>query len=229
MNTILPETSRNCQVKDYITDHFSQEPEFISEARLRSKQSGLKEIHVPENVGKTLKLISCLIGPKKILEVGTLGGYSTLWLAEGLSEEGKIITLEYHESHAKVARENFNYAGLSNRIEVRVGLAIDLLRQLILKKEGPFDLIFLDADKETYPDYLEPLIELSRPGTVILSDNLIPKRGELGVPDPSDIEAVGIYTFNQKIAHHPRLDSLILPTIVGEKGRIDGLGISLVK
>jgi predicted O-methyltransferase YrrM len=229
MSTILSEISRNRQVKDYICLHFCEEPKEIEAARLRAENEGLKSIHVPANVGKALSMLARLVRPTKILEIGTLGGYSTLWLARELGPEGKLITLECQKKHAEVAKKNFIFANMEDKIEIRLGLAANLLKQLIEERAGPFDLIFLDADKENYPHYIEPCLELSKKGTLILSDNLIPKRGELGVPALTDIEAVGIYTFNQKIASHPRLDSTLFPTIVGEKGCIDSLGISIVK
>lgn len=201
----------------------------MAHALVNSDEKGLKPIQVPDNVAKTIYLLARLASPKKILEIGTLGGYSTLWLARALEEDGKLITLECVEKHACVARENVAFAGKEDQIEIRQGLASDLLAQMIEKDEGPFDVIFLDADKNRYPEYLEPCLRLSRPGTLILSDNLIPKRGEIGQPDPRDNEAVEIYTYNQMLKDHPLLETVLLTTLVGEEGRIDALGVSRVK
>jgi len=226
---IVTTAQRSRQVKDYICHHFSEEPHFIAKARERSREMGLKPIHVPQHVGKMLYLLTRLQRPKKILEIGTLGGYSTLWLALGMEDEGRVFTLECQEKHIEVARENFKYAGFEEQITIYQGMAADLLQELMAQKVGPFDLIFIDADKENYPEYLEPCLRLSRSGTLILSDNLIPKRGEIGNPDPRDIEAIGIYTYNQMIANHPQLEASLFSTIVGEKYRMDALGVAIVK
>lgn len=217
------------QVKDYICSHFCEESNATQNALRVSEKMGLKAIQIPLNVAKTLYLLAKLVRPKRILEIGTLGGYSTLWLARALEDGGTIITIECVSKHAQIARENFAFADLENQIEVRVGLALDVLNDMIEKKEGPFDLIFIDADKAEYPKYLEPCLALSRSGTLILSDNLIPKRGDIANPDPRDNEAVGIYAFNQMIANHPSLETNLISTIVGEKGRLDALGVSLVR
>ena len=223
------ELQRNNQVRQYVSSLFCIEDEDLIFARENSKKEGLKEIQVPENVGKILHLLTKLQNPRKVLEIGTLGGYSTLWIAKALQPEAKILTLEIGEKQAEEARRHFQRASLAHQIEVRLGDALKLLPEMLAKKEGPFDLIFIDADKENYPRYLDHAIELSRSGTLILSDNLIPKRGEIGIPDPSDVEAIAIYEFNQKMRLHPRLDSTLLTTIVGERGRVDSLGIAIVK
>ena len=228
MQEMLQELSRNHQVKEYIKNHFGQEPEEIRAARIFAKDSGLKEIHVPSYVGKVLNMVARLVRPSKILEIGTLGGYSSLWLARALITGGTLITLECNEENALIAEENIRRANRQHQIEVRHGMALAVLRQLIRNKEGPFDLIFIDADKENYHLYLELCLELSRPGTLILSDNLIPKRGDLGIPASTDMEAIGIYIYNQKLADHPRLDSILLPIIASKNGRIDALGLSIV-
>lgn len=220
---------RNRQVKEYICALFCAEDNDLEFARENSKKEGLKEIQVPANVGKMLYLLTKMQNPKKVLEIGTLGGYSTLWIAKALSKEAKIITLEIGEKQADQAKKHFENTSFSEQIEVRVGNALTTLPEMLYKNEGPFDLIFIDADKENYPTYLDHALALSRPGTLILSDNLIPKRGPIAVPDATDIEAIAIYEFNEKMQKHPRLDSTLLTTIVGDKGRIDGLGIALVK
>lgn len=216
---------RNSQIKDYIDSFFCQEEEFLFFARENSKKEGLKEIHVPANVGKMLYLLAKIQQPKNILEIGTLGGYSTLWLAKALPKEGKILTLECAQKHADVAAEHIARAGFQDKVEIRVGDALELLTSL----KETFDLIFIDADKEQYTLYLDFAVKLSRPGTLILSDNLIPKRGPIGNPDPRDVEALAIYAHNQKMAQHPCLESTLFTTIVGDKGRLDSLGVARVR
>lgn len=216
---------RNCSIKNYIENLFAGEDEKIQFARENSKQEGLKEIQVPACVGKMLYLLTKIQNPRRVLEIGTLGGYSTLWMAKALSQEGHILTLECEEKHGRIALQHIERAGLQNQVEIRICDATAELPKL----KGPFDLIFIDADKESYPFYLEWAVALSRPGTLILTDNLIPKRGTIAHPDPRDIEALAVYEFNQKMAAHPKLESTIFPTIVGENGRIDSLGVARVR
>lgn len=219
---------RNRQVKDYICTHFCSDPAPMAYALALSKEAGLKAIQVPQNVAKLLSLISRLIQPKRVLEIGTLGGYSTLWLAEGLAPDGQLITIESDPLHVEVAKRSFAYAGKEKQITILQGNALDICKKMIENKEEPFDLIFIDADKSEYPFYLEQVLQLSRPGTAILSDNLIPKRGVIGCPDPRDNEAVAIYKYNQILADHPHLETVPITTIVGEKGRIDSTGLTIV-
>jgi len=220
---------RNQEIKRYICSLFGQEPDFILQAKLRSKQEGLPNIHISEKIGKFLSLLIALKNPQRVLEIGTLGAYSTLWLAKNLRPDAHIITLEYYPHHAQAAKKSIERANLPQTIEVREGDACQLLPQMQKDGEGPFDFLFIDADKDKYPEYLKWAIELAKPGSLIVSDNLIPKRGRLGYPDPDDPNAQGIHTFNTLIATHPKLDSTITPIIVGENGRVDGLGISYVK
>lgn len=230
MNTnIISFLERTRQVKAYICQSFSGEDPALEDARRFSEAQGLKPIHVPPNVGKMLYLLARLQNVKKILEIGTLGGYSTLWLAKALPADGRLITLECEKKHVEVAKKNFKQNRMDHIIEIRYGLAENLMNEMILSKEDAFDLIFIDADKASYAKYLEFCLQLSRVGTVILSDNLIPKRGEISNPDPSDIEAVKIYAYNELVAKHPRLEMALFPTIVGENGRIDALGVAIVK
>jgi predicted O-methyltransferase YrrM len=189
----------------------------------------LPSIEVPSTVGKLLYTLAKIHKPKRILEIGTLAGYSTIWLARALPPEGELLTIEFDQMHARVARENIENAGFSSQVTVIEGVASLILERMVGEKEEPFDLIFIDADKENYPLYLKFVLELSHPGSLILSDNLIPKETEIGSPDPSDIQACGIYKYNQEISTHPRLESILVTTIVGEKGRVDALGVSLVK
>ena len=226
---MIQQLSRNVQVKDFICHHFCSESRAAALAREGSEAKGLKKIHVPENVGRMLQLFTRLQAPRRVLEVGTLGAYSTLWIAEALLPEAKMITLELDAEHAALARNHIKASGFGGQIEVRLGLAADMMRAMIANEDPPFDLIFIDADKGNYPHYLELAIELSRPGTLILCDNMIPKRSTIGIPDSCDSEAVAVYTCNQQMACHPRLDATLFPTLVGEKGRLDAMGVAIVK
>jgi len=221
--------SRNSQVKDYIKRHFAAEPHSARLAREGSESEGLKNIHIPENVGRMLQLFTRLKAPKRVLEVGTLGAYSTLWLAEALSPEATIITLEVDEGHVQISRRHIEAAGFTGKIEVRHGHAETSMREMIAASEPPFDLIFIDADKENYPVYVELAVQLSEPGTLLLCDNMLPKHSPVGAPEPNDFEGLAIYACNQQLAHHPRLDVTLFPTIVGKKGRLDALAVAIVK
>jgi predicted O-methyltransferase YrrM len=212
-------------VDEYIQHLFSANDPALQHALDNSQRHGLPPINVSANEGKLLYMLAKLSGAGKVLELGTLGGYSTIWLARALPEDGRVLTLEYNPKHAEVARANIAFAGLSDRIEVRVGAALDLLPQIEARGEGPFDLFFIDADKVNYPHYLHWCIRLARPGSVILSDNLI-RNGSVLQPPPDDEAAQVIARFNREIASDPRLESLILPIMREE---IDGLGICLVK
>lgn len=162
-----------------------------------------------------------MLGARRILEIGTLGGYSTIWLARGLAAGGKLITLEADPKHAAVASSNIARAGLADAVEVRVGKALDTLPQL----EGPFDLIFIDADKVSYPEYLQWSVRLSRPGTVIVADNVV-RKGAIVDADSSDRNVLGVRRFNEILAAEPRLTATTIQT-VGSKG-YDGFTIARV-
>ncbi len=220
---------RNQAIKQYICDYFAKEDQTLLQIHQNSQKEGLPDIHIPANVGKLIYLLTQLKSPKKILEIGTLAGYSTLWMARALAKNAKIVSLELDPHHAVISRKHLKDAGVGHMVEIREGIASVLLEEMIKKKEGPFDLIFIDADKESYPQYLEYAVALAESGTLILTDNLIPKGEAINQPAPTNVEATSIYAFNQKMAMHPRLESIIATTIVGNSGRIDGLGIAIVK
>jgi predicted O-methyltransferase YrrM len=152
-----------------------------------------------------------------------------VWLARALPTDGKMISLELRPYHIEIARKNFKLAGLESKVELREGDAGELIDQMIKSQEDSFDLIFIDADKENYPLYLDKVLKLSHPGTLILSDNLIPKSEEIGPPQSGTVETMGVYQFNHAIASHPQLESILATTIVGKNGRLDAIGISIVK
>lgn len=220
---------RNIHIKNYINSLFAEEDPILTAVRERSKAAGFPNIHVPSTVGKLLYCLAKIQRPQRILELGTLGGYSTIWLARALSPEGRMISIDRIPLHVSVSRENVRHAGLQDQVEVREGDASDMLIEMAANQEKPFDLIFIDANKDDYPLYLNLILPLTRSGTLILSDNLIPKEQEIGNPAPNDVEAQGIYQFNERIAKDPLFESILATTIVGEKGRVDALGISIVK
>ncbi|MBK9125993.1 MAG: O-methyltransferase [Chloroflexi bacterium] len=191
-----------------------------------SAEAGLPEIHVAPNQGMMLHLLARMQHPKRILEVGTLGGYSTIWLAMALAPDGHLITLEYDPKHAQVAQENITRAGLADRVEIRVGRAIDSLAQLAAEGLDSFDLIFIDADKPSNPDYFRWALALSRPGTVIIVDNVV-REGRIVDEGSTDGSVRGVREMFDVIAAEPRVDATAVQT-VGAKG-YDGLLLALVK
>ena len=206
----------------YVEDLFTP-PDEILEAALRdSRRAGLPGINVSPNEGRLLQLLTEIAGSRRILEIGTLGGYSAIHFARALPDDGALISLEIDEHHAGVARNNVGRAGLSEKVEIRVGDAHELLAAIIEDEEGPFDVIFIDADKESYPEYLDASLRLVRPGSLILGDNTI--RGG-AVLDPQDPTARAAREFNERIARDPSLSSIALPLI---RERIDGLTIARV-
>jgi predicted O-methyltransferase YrrM len=202
------------------------EPDPVLDAALAdSSSAGLPEIHVAPNQGKLLSLLVRIKGARRVLEVGTLGGYSTIWLARGLPADGRLVSLELEEHNASVARANLDRAGLGDRVEVRVGPAADTLAAMVAADEEPFDLVFLDADKGGYPTYLARALELSRPGTVIVADNVV-RGGAVADASTTDPNALGVRRFLADAGDDPRLDGTAVQT-VGSKGH-DGFALLVV-
>lgn len=197
-----------------------------AEAALRaSDEAGLPPIAVAPNQGKLLMLLAKVLGARTILEIGTLGGYSTIWLARGLAPRGRLITLEIDPNCAEVARENIARAGLSDVVEVRLGPALETLDQLVSAGAGPFDLIFIDADKEGYPSYLTWALQLTAPGSLIIADNVV-RDGEVIDPVSADPRVQGVRRFIEMLADDPRFEATAIQT-VGIKG-YDGFAFALV-
>lgn len=196
----------------------------LESALERSRAAGLPAIAVAANQGKLLNLLAGLIGARRILEVGTLGGYSAIWLARALPNDGRLVTLEIDPKHAEVARENLAAAGLADRAEVRTGRAIELLP--VLANDTPFDLAFIDADKPSNPDYFDWALKLVRPGGLIIVDNVV-RGGKVVQTDGADANVVGVRRLVDKVAAEPRVEATALQT-VGDKGH-DGLMIIRVK
>jgi predicted O-methyltransferase YrrM len=213
-------------VDQYITDNLVHPDQALDEAVKSNSTSGLPAIDVAPNQGKLLYLLARIQRATRILEVGTLGGYSTIWMARALPPTGRLVTLELDPKHAAVAAANIERAGLSSLVDLRVGPALESLARLHADNPAPFDLIFLDADKPNNPAYLEWAIQLSRPGTIIVGDNVI-RDGAILDPNDPDPRVSGTRTFLERLGSHPRLEATALQT-VGSKG-YDGFAIALVK
>ena len=198
----------------------------VLEAALRaSSDAGLPPISVSPSQGKLLNLLARAQGARTILEIGTLGGYSAIWLARALPPGGRLITLEAEPRHAEVARANLAHAGLADVAEVRVGPALDTLPKLEAGGDGPFDLIFIDADKPGYPDYLPWSLRLSRPGSMIIADNVV-RGGAVADSASTDANVQGVRRFIEMLAAEPRVSATAIQT-VGSKG-YDGFALALV-
>ena len=182
-------------------------------------------IAVAPNQGKLLNLLARIQGAKRILEVGTLGGYSTIWLARALPEDGHLLTCEYEQKHADVARANLEAAGLADKVDVRVGPALDTLDGLIAAGEAPYDLVFLDADKQNNPNYFARAMQLTRPGSVIICDNVV-REGEVADASSTDERVLGSRRFAEVVGAEPRVEATTIQT-VGTKG-YDGFTLVLV-
>ena len=198
----------------------------VLEAALKaSTDAELPAINVSPAQGKFLQLLARIHGARTILEIGTLGGYSTLWLARALPVGGKVVTLELDLKHAEVARANFVRAGLAGVVELRMGKALDTLPQLAAEKRGPFDLIFIDADKVSIPEYFTWALKLSRRGTVIIVDNVI-RKGAVADATTTDPSVQGVRRLNAMLAKETRVSATTLQT-VGSKG-YDGFTLAVV-
>ncbi|MGU7784809.1 O-methyltransferase [Burkholderia sp. PU8-34] len=213
------------RVDEYFAGTLVPSDEVLDAALAASDAAGMRAINVAPNQGKLLQLLATIQGARRILEVGTLGGYSTIWLARALPPGGKLVTLELSPEHAKVATQNIARAGFAEVVSVVVGNARDSLAQLIDAGAEPFDFIFIDADKENNPAYLSAALKLSRPGTVIVVDNVV-RRGAVADPDNHEPDVVGVREGFAFIAAEPRLTTTAVQT-VGVKGW-DGFSISVV-
>jgi predicted O-methyltransferase YrrM len=212
-------------VDAYYSDLLVRPDEALEAALAASDAAGLPTIAIAPNVGKLLNLMARAMGARRILEIGTLGGYSTIWLARALPADGRLMTLDFDPKHTEVARGNIERAGLSALVEQREGPALDTLAQLVEAGEAPFDFIFIDADKESYTEYLEWSLKLSRPGSMIVADNVV-RAGKVGDATSSDPMVQGVRRFNEALAAEPRISATAIQT-VGIKGH-DGLAIALV-
>ena len=212
-------------VDRYITDALVPADPVLEAALQASTDAGLPAISVSAPQGKLLYLLARIHGAKTILEIGTLGGYSTIWLARALPAGGRVITLELDPKHAEVARANFVRAGLAGVIELRVGKALDTLPQIAAEGRGPFDLIFIDADKVSIPEYFTWALKLSRRGTVIIVDYVV-RKGAVVEADNSDPSIQGVRRLNKMLATETRVSATTIQT-VGSKG-YDGFTLAVV-
>lgn len=212
-------------VDRYITELLIPSDAALDAALQASAAAGLPQIQVSPPQGKLLLLLAQLQGARSILEIGTLGGYSTIWLARALPADGRLVTLEANVKHAEVARSNIARAGLSNVIDLRLGRALDTLPELAAEGRGPFDLIFIDADKSSTVEYFEWALKLSRRGSAILVDNVV-RNGDIIDSANRDPDVQGIRRFNEVLAADSRVSATTIQT-VGSKG-YDGFALALV-
>jgi len=212
-------------VDSYISGSLIRPDEVLDSALRTAAEAGLPAINVSPTQGKLLQLLALGQGARRILEIGTLGGYSTVWLARALPPGGRLITLEAEPRHAAVARANLANAGLRGIAEVRQGPAQDTLPLLHAAGDGPFDLIFIDADKPRYPDYLAWSVRLSRPGTMIIADNVV-RNGAVADAASEDPNVQGVRRFIEALAAEPRVSATVMQT-VGSKG-YDGFAVAVV-
>jgi predicted O-methyltransferase YrrM len=217
-------------VDRYAGEHLLGDDPVLDAALADAEQAGLPPIAVTPNQGKLLELLVRIHGARSVLELGTLGGYSTIWLARGLPAAGRLVTLELNSDYAEVARANIARAGLAERVELRVGPALSTLAEMHAAGEGPFDLIFIDADKGNYPGYLEWSLKLSRAGTLLIGDNVV-RSGAIVEPDgdgsqPEDSVVRGVRRFYELLAAEPRVSATAIQT-VGAKGH-DGFALGLI-
>jgi predicted O-methyltransferase YrrM len=207
------------EIEGYIGETFAPQDEALTAALEESRSAGLPEIHISPAQGRLMQILAELSGARRILEIGTLGGYSAIYLARAMPHDGYLVSLELEEEHARVARANLERAGLDGRVEVRVGDAGESLAAIAESGEEPFDLVFIDADKEGYTGYLDHALSLTRSGSIILADNVI-WDGE--VIDAEEGEAAFIREFNKRIASDERLSATIIPLM---RERVDGLAV----
>jgi caffeoyl-CoA O-methyltransferase len=212
-------------VDKYIGKLLGAEDSALKGAIKTMKEADIPAISVSANQGKFLQVLARSINAKKILEIGTLGGYSTIWLGRALPADGYLLTLELEQKHADVARQNIIKAGLDPIVEIRVGKALDLLPIIEKEKTGPFDMIFIDADKPPYPEYFEWALKLSRPGTLIVADNVI-REGKVLDNKSDDDKVVGVQKLNKMLSENKKVTATIIQT-VGSKEH-DGMAIMVV-
>ncbi len=212
-------------VDRYLTERMIPEDADLRNALADSQAAGLPAIQVSPSQGQFLQILARAVGARRILEIGTLGGYSTIWLARSLPAEGRLITLEIDPKHAAVARANLARAGVGEQVEIRLGPAAESLAQLAAERGPAFDLIFIDADKPGYSGYFESALRLSRVGTLFVADNVV-RKGAIADPSNTDPAVLGIRRFLDRLAAEPRVTATVLQTL-GSKG-YDGFAFAVV-
>jgi predicted O-methyltransferase YrrM len=213
-------------VDAYIVETLVGSDPALEETLAANAAAGLPSIDLSAPQGKLLHLLARMAGARNVLEIGTLGGYSTIWLARALPEDGRLVTLEANERHAALARKNIARAGLAGKVDVRTGAALETLPKIEAEGLGPFDFVFIDADKANNTNYLGWALRLSRPGTVIIVDNVI-RSGAITDPDRRDSAVIGSRNTFEMMAREPRLEATAIQT-VGSKGW-DGFALAIVK
>ena len=217
----MPKTKpTNQNYLDYINPLFAPEDDTLSQIRAEMEQANIPAIQVSPSGGKTLHALALMMGAKRILEIGTLGGYSGTWLARALPADGQLISLELDPHHAEVSRRNLAQAGLTGKVEIRIGPAAESLQAMHEVDEALFDIAFIDANKDGYPQYLDLVLPLVRKGGLILGDNAL----LMDVNNP-DTSTPGIAQYNAKVSQHPDLVSTMIP--VFHSDRMDGLLVSV--
>jgi caffeoyl-CoA O-methyltransferase len=212
-------------VDEYINDLFASEDPVLTATRNSIVASEIPDASVSAGQGSFLQLMARLVRASRILELGTFAGYSTIWLARGLTGPGKLITIEANPIHAELAKANLERAGLTDRVDLRIGKGLDLLPAIAAESAGPFDLIFIDADKPPYTEYFHWALRLSRPGTLLIFDNVV-REGKVLDPSSDDPAVRGVRRLNQALAEEPRVSATILANIGIKK--YDGMAIALV-
>jgi caffeoyl-CoA O-methyltransferase len=212
-------------VDEYINGLFAQEDPVLTATRDSIAAAEIPNGSISASQGSFLRLMARMVRASRILELGTFAGYSTIWLARGLTEPGKLITIEANPIHAELAKANLERAGLTDRVDLRIGKGLDRLPELEAESAGPFDLVFIDADKPPYTEYFHWALRLSRPGTLLIFDNVI-REGKVLDPLSDDPAVQGVQRFNQALAAEPRVSATILAN-VGIK-KYDGMAIALV-
>lgn len=213
------------RVDDYISNLLAPEDEVLKQAIVSLEKENIPQISISANQGKFLQVMAKLVKAKRILELGTLGGYSTIWMARALPGEGKLISLELDPKHAAVAQKNIIDANVADKVEIRIGKGLDLLKRMIEEKEQPFDMIFIDADKPPYAEYFGLALKLSRPGTLIIADNVI-REGKILDNNSKDEMVKGVHRFNKVLGNTPTVTATIIQT-VGSKEH-DGMALVVV-
>jgi predicted O-methyltransferase YrrM len=213
------------KVDSFFTDALIPADSALDATLDANRQADLPAIDVTPLQGKFLELLIRATDAQRVLEIGTLGAYSTIWLARAVGENGKVVTLELDTRHAEVAQRNLDNAGVADRVDLHIGPAAKTLEALVAEHTAPFDFIFIDADKAGYPDYILWSLKLSRPGTLIIADNVV-RDGQVIDPTDPDPNIQGVRRFTDLVAAEPRLSATVLQT-VGSKG-YDGFAIAIV-
>lgn len=213
------------RVDSYVAGLFAEEDDALRAAVAAMSEAGMPAISVSATEGRLLQILAHTCGARRILEIGTLGGYSTIWTARGLPADGRLVTIELDPKHAEVARANLARAGVGDRVTVRVGKALDELPRIEAEGLGPFDMVFLDADKKPYAEHLDGAVRLSRPGTVIVADNVV-RDGKVLDPDSPDEFVQGVRRFNAALAARTDVDGVVFQTVA--RGH-DGMAIGVVR